>query len=237
MADDKTLGEDQSGTHIILEEAHLQIADMVQLQSLSSGGDVRYSVRLIGIARGRSVIVSTPMEEGKYLLMREGQTFVFRTFSGKSAFAFQTQLIKSANTPYPHLHLSYPKQVKSLVVRKGARASVRLVAAITRCEDQPIHVAATIINLSVGGAMLTSKSAPGVKGQHIVFKFKAKIGEIETWFELKAIIRMLQQELSGDTAEDVLYDIGLQFVDISPQQSIPLLAFVYNELLEQSQSH
>jgi hypothetical protein len=33
---------------------------------------------------------------------------------------------------------------------------------------------------------------------------------------------------------DAAYSVGLQFVDVSPENSIPLLAYVYQELLEQS---
>jgi hypothetical protein len=43
----------------------------------------------------------TPSQDGKVLLMREGQGFVVRMFSGKSVYAFGTTIYKVANVPFP----------------------------------------------------------------------------------------------------------------------------------------
>lgn len=225
-------GEATSETQIALEDARLQIGDLVQLQTQADGKDVRYTVRLIGLTKSRSVLVSTPATEGKYLLMREGQPFVLRAFSGKSAYAFQTEILKNVNTPYPYLHLAYPKQVRSLVVRKGARADVKVICAITACDAAPITAAGTIVNLSVGGALMASKLPPGNKGQRLTLKFKVTVNGIDALLEVDAIIRAINIDQTGET--DTPYGLGLQFVDIPPEDTIPLLAFVYHQLLEQS---
>lgn len=224
-------GEVTSEMQITLDEARLQMGDLVQLQALGDG-DARYAVRLVGLSKGRSVLVSTPMVDGKYLLMREGQGFVLRAFSGKSAYAFSTQIIRSVNMPYPYLHLAYPKQVRSLVVRKGARADVKVICAITSCDEAPIQAAGTIINLSVGGALMATRQVPGGKGQTLVIKFKVSVNGIDALLELKTVIRAINVDQSGDA--DTPYHIGLQFIDITPEDTIPLLAYVYHQLLEQS---
>jgi c-di-GMP-binding flagellar brake protein YcgR len=224
--------EATSEKQITLDEARLQIGDLVQLQSQTDGNDTRYSVRLIGLSKGRSVLVTTPMIEGKYLLMRDGQSFVLRAFSGKNAYAFATQIIKSINTPYPYLHLAFPKEVRSLVVRKGARAAVNLVCAITSCDDVPMQAAGTIVNLSIGGALLTAKQPLGEKGQRLMVKFRVIVNGIEALLEINAIIRVINIDESGETI--MPYNHGLQFVDVAAEDSIPLLAYVYHELLEQS---
>lgn len=224
--------EETTETQINLEEARLQIGDLVQLQSQSDDNIVRYSVRLLGLAKGRSVLVTTPMNDGKYLLMREGQGFILRAFSGKSAYAFSTQIIKSVNTPYPYLHLSYPRVVRSLVVRKGARADVRVICAITSRDDAALQGAGTIINLSAGGALMAAKQALGVKGQRLTLKFKVMVNGVEAILEFDAIVRAINVDQSGET--DMPYHLGLQFVDVPAEETIPLLAFVYHQLLEQS---
>ncbi len=230
---DKAGAEDATTeSQIVLEEARLRMGDPVQLQAQREDNDVRYSVRLIGMSKGRSLLVTTPMVDGKYLLMREGQTFVVRAFSGKSAYAFPTQILKSVGTPYPYLHLAYPKFVRSLVVRKGARAAVKVICAITSCDDVPVQAAGTIVNLSIGGALLAAKQPLGEKGQRLVVKFKAMINGVEALLELEAVIRAVNVDQSGET--DTPYSHGLQFVDVTPEDSIPLLAYVYHELLEQS---
>ena len=219
-------------TFMPLEEARLQIGDVVSLQAVASDSTARYSVKLIGMARGRSVLVSTPMIDGKYLLMKEGQAFVLRGFSGKNAFAFATQILKNVNTPYPYLHLSYPREVKSLVVRKGSRADVMLICAVVDVDDPKRSAAGNIINISAGGALLVFREPFGEKGQTVIVKFKTMINGIEALLELKAAVRAVNVDRSGDGA--LPYRLGVQFTDITPENSIPLLAFVYQELLEQS---
>ena len=217
---------------ILLEEARLLIGDPISLQTQTGDAVVRYSVRLLGMSKGRSVLVTTPMVDGKYLLMREGQAFILRAFSGKNAYAFSTQILKSVNTPYPYLHLAYPREVRSLVVRRGARADVKLICAISSCDDVPLQAAGTIVNISVGGALMLAKQPPGNKGQRLEIKFKAIVTGIEALLELKAVIRAVNLDSSGET--DTPYQIGLQFVDLCGEESIPLMAFVYQELLDQS---
>lgn len=224
--------EETTEKEIVLEEARLQIGDLVQLQSMSDDKVERYSVRLIGLSKSRSVLVTTPMVDNKYLLMREGQGFILRAFSGKSAYAFTTQVLKSVSAPYPYLHLAWPKFVRSLVVRKGARADVRVICAITSCDDVPIQAAGTLLNLSAGGALMAAKQPPGAKGQKLKIKFKTVVSGVESLLELPAMIRAVNLDQSGET--DTPYQLGLQFVDIGAEDSIPLLAFVYHELLEQS---
>lgn len=224
--------EETTEKEIVLEEARLQIGDLVQLQSMSDDKVERYSVRLIGLSKSRSVLVTTPMVDNKYLLMREGQGFILRAFSGKSAYAFTTQVLKSVSAPYPYLHLAWPKFVRSLVVRKGARADVRVICAITSCDGIPIQAAGTLLNLSAGGALMAAKQPPGAKGQKLTIKFKTVVSGVESLLELPAMIRAVNLDQSGET--DTPFQLGLQFVDIGAEDSIPLLAFVYHELLEQS---
>ena len=112
MSDKGESGREQTTEGFMsLEETRLQIGDLVNLQAMANDGEQRYSVKLIGMSKGRSVLVSTLLVDGRYLLMKEGQGFVLRAFSGKNAYAFATQILKSMNTPYPYLHLSYPREV------------------------------------------------------------------------------------------------------------------------------
>lgn len=224
--------EPTTETRLTLEEARLQIGDLVSLQMQRDNAVLRYSVKLVGMLKGRSVLVTSPMVDGHYLLMRDGQSFILRAFSGKSAYAFATEILKTVNTPYPYLHLAYPREVRSLVVRKGSRADVKVICAVASCEDATLQAAGTITNISVGGALITFKESFGHKGEHIVVKFKAVVNGIEALLELKSAIRAINVDPTGDT--DMPYRLGVQFIDIPPEDSIPLLAFVYQELLEQS---
>ena len=224
--------EEAVGKEISLEDAHLQMGEPISLQVWDDGAGERYSVKLIGISQGRSVLVSAPMIDGKYLMMREGQSFIVRAFPGKSAIAFTTQILKSVNSPYPYLHLAYPRGVRSVVVRKGARANVRIICVITDCDGVQLQEAGSIVNISIGGALVAVKRAFAQKGQGLKIKFKLIVSGVQTLLELKAVIQAVNTGLVNDP--EMRYQLGLQFVDVSAENSIPLLAFVYQQLIEQS---
>lgn len=223
--------EETKEMQINLEEARLQIGDPIQLQS-GDDNAARYAVRLLGFAKGRSVIVSSPTVDGKYLLMREEQSFVLRAFSGKSAYAFPTRVLKSVNTPFPYLHLAYPKEVRSLVVRRGARANVRVICAVTECDGVPLQAAGTLLNMSIGGTLLAAKQPLGQKGQRLTIKFKTEINDVEAYLVLNGVIRAINTDESDEPDKAIKH--GIEFADVPGPDMILLSAFVYHHLLEQS---
>lgn len=211
------------------DDFKLAVGDPLQLQSHAGDGQLRYYVKLIGYLKGKGLIVTTPTQDGKVLLMREGQSFVVRMFSGRNVYAFSTSITKVANVPYPHLHLSYPAQISGQVVRHGSRANVTLIAAVQN-EDGASH-AATLSNLSIGGCSLALKGPIGGKGARVTIKFRITINDTERYLSLDGIIRNLHDELSDDGARLRLMH-GVQFVDLPAAEQLVLTAFVYQKLFE-----
>lgn len=213
------------------DEIKLDIGDTLQLQTQSDNGQARYYVKLIGYLKGKSILVSTPTQDGKVLLMREGQNFVVRMFSGKSVFAFGATIFKVANVPFPHLHLTYPNNVRGLVVRRGARARVNLIAAVMGTDGRS-H-AATILDLSTGGAMLTAKSPMGVKDDHLSVKFRVIVSEVEQYLTIPVVLRSVHASAATEgTTPQVQH--GVQFEDLPHAEQVVLSAFVYRILFEES---
>lgn len=212
-----------------LEEFKLAIGDALQLQPQVGDGQLRYYVRLIGYLKGKGLVVTTPTQDNKVLLMREGQSFVVRMFSGKSVYAFSASIIKVANVPYPHLHLSYPAQVRGLVVRHGARARVALIAAVQDAQGTP-H-AATLGNLSIGGCSLATKAPIGGKGTRVAIKFRVAVSDAERYLNLEGVIRNSHDELSDDGATLRLVH-GIQFADVAATDQLVLTAYVYQRLFD-----
>ena len=65
MADSQEqAGEALPERNITLEEVRLAIGEVIYLQAQSGDAIERYSVRLIGMSKSRSVIVTTPMVDG-----------------------------------------------------------------------------------------------------------------------------------------------------------------------------
>lgn len=213
------------------DETRLAIGDVMQLQSQAEGDRVRYAVKLIGYLKGRSVIVTTPSVNGQVLLMREGQGFVVRMFSGKSAYAFTTTTLKVANTPFPHLHLVYPKEVRGLMVRKGARVTVDLIAAVVGKDGQ--SRAASLCDLSIGGAMLLSRAELGGKDEPVTVKFRVDVSGVEQYLSIPALIRNVKPEVGAEGGVP-RFQHGVQFMVAPDNVQIALSAFVFQTLLDQS---
>jgi c-di-GMP-binding flagellar brake protein YcgR len=199
------------------ETLHLQVHD---------DPNARYTVRMIGFVKNKSIHVSAPLLDGKVALIRDGQSFIVRAFPGKKAYAFTASALKSIYTPYPYLHLSYPKQVKCTVIRKGVRASVKIIAALAL--GTPERTSATTLNdLSMGGASCQSKVVAGTKGDTGTLKFKVNAAGNDEFLTLKVILRSITPSETGDG-----FRHGFEFLEVPTQAKLVLSAFVHQTLAE-----
>ena len=210
-----------------LEDVRLYVGETMQLQA--QGEEARHYVKLIGYLQGRSVLVSTPVVDGRVLLLREGQSFVVRLFSGKSVYAFQSTVQKVVNTPYPYLHMSYPVLVRGISIRRGARCPVNLITAVTGA-NQKTH-AGTITDLSTGGAMFVGKGLAGVKNDKISLKFRLQVNGGEQYLSLNALLRSIHY-MPGPEGSPPVVGHGLQFEQLTPEDALVLSAVVYQRLFE-----
>ncbi|BBB66984.1 hypothetical protein UNDYM_2731 [Undibacterium sp. YM2] len=187
---------------------------------------VRYTVKLIGFVKNMSIMVTAPAIDGKAVIIRDGQTFIVRAFPGKKAYAFTASAIKSVYSPHPYLHISYPKQVRCTTIRQGSRANVKIIASVT-IGDPEQTAAATLGDLSMGGASGVMKKPVGKKGDAGVIKFKVSAAGNDEYLTLNVILRSQAQTENG-----LEYRHGFEFVDVSAQSKLILSAFVHQTLAE-----
>lgn len=215
---------------VSLDSIRMQIGDPMQLQSKAADG-ARHYVRLIGYVKGVSVLVTTPVVDGRVMLMREGQDFVVRTFCGKHAYAFSAQVAKVLNVPYPYLHLSYPAEVEAIVVRRFPRVEVDIAAAVGREAAGAQALPATIANLSAGGALLYAPAALGKVGDVLFVRFGLRLNDADTSVVVKAALRAIGPGADG-AARALAH--GVQFIEVPQQELLVLTAYIYRRMLEQS---
>lgn len=212
-------------TLISMDDVRWRIGETLSLQP-HDNPTLRYTVRLIGFVKNKTVMVTAPVLDGKFGFIRDGQTFVVRSFSGKKAYAFTAAAVKSVHAPYSYLHISYPQQVRATAIRKGARATVKIIASVSL--GQPARtIATTLIDLSVGGGSGVSRQAFGVKGEAGQIVFKLHVAEHTAFLTLKAVLRSVTLAESGD-----LYNHGFEFLDVPVDERMILSAFVHQTLAE-----
>lgn len=221
---------DKDGILLDLEDIRLQVGDLLQLQGVAADAP-RHAVKLLGYAKGRSVMVTPPMVDGAYAMVKQDAAFVVRFFSGKSVYAFPAHVLKMSNTPFPYLHLSYPKKVSGMRVRQAQRAPVRIIAAVTDAAGA-VH-AATLIDISKGGALLAGKSALGATGSPFTCKFRLQFDDIDQFVHVKAGIRSVRSNPDSEGEAFALHH-GLEFVEVQGSDRLALSAYTYQKLIEAS---
>lgn len=209
------------------DEIRVSVGDVFNVQIQADQPDNRHFVRLLGYNKNKSVIITCPEEDDGLVYVKEGQVFVVRFFSGKNAYAFTTSVLRVLNTPYPHLHLSYPKQIKGLVVRQGERVSTKIICSIGQSAQGAVHsVSGSILNLSTGGALIACKKKLGAKDTELLLKFRIYIGDIEYLISVNGKICSVQQDESGE------FHQGIRFFEVKPEIQIALTAFVYQSIVD-----
>jgi len=212
---------------IAFNEIKLAIGDALQIQTQVEQSESRYYVKLIGYLKGKSILVTAPQADGNLCYIKEGQSFVVRFFAGKNAYAFSTSVNKVTNVPFPHLYLSYPPQVRGLVVRSGERVNVRIICTVSVPDDaKTVAIPGMLTNISVGGALLSAKKELGAKDDLLAVKFRVFIRDIEFFMTIDATICSLVKDDSGE----ILH--GLRFAGLPNDMAIALTAYVYQKLAE-----
>lgn len=215
-----------------LDEVMLMPGDALQLQPLVEGQQERLTVRIIGLMKPRSVLVTAPMIDGKLIFVRDGQPFLVRTFSGLNVCAFKSKVLKAQHTPFPYLHLSYPDTVQLMRIRKAVRARVQVIAAVYDKAGGKQIGAGRIVDLSVGGAKMQSPSLSVAKDQAVFLAFKVKLDDIEEIIETPAVIRSATEEESEEGGKVMVF--GLQFTELQQPQRLMIMNLVYQYLLKES---
>ena len=209
------------------------IGDNFQMQTIAEQGKEVYYVKLIGYAEKRSLLVTTPTVDGTVLLMREGQSFVLRGFSGKSVYAFNASILRVCNVPYPYLHLSYPTSVKGMEVRKAQRIKVNIIGSAwnTKSGDNATKLPCVVVDMSVTGAMIDARYPLGEVGDLLSLAIRLNVGGADLYVTLPTLIRAVRTDDPGSSAAGMVHH-GIEFQDMELQERLALQNFIYQNLVE-----
>ena len=227
-----TEGGKPQGEMLSFDAVKLMPGDALQLQPLMEGQTERYSVKVIGVMKPKSLLVTAPVVDGKLIFVRDGQTYLVRAFSGLNVCAFKAKILKSQLQPFPYMHLSYPDSVQAMRIRKSMRAPASIIVAVHETEVGRQSGAGKIIDLSVGGARMYSPMQIGVKDQTLWLSFKVMLGDMEEYVKTPAVIRTVGEE--DDEQGKRMHVFGLQFGELAQSQRLIIMNLVYQHLLKES---
>jgi c-di-GMP-binding flagellar brake protein YcgR len=211
-----------------LDHIKPKIGDSMQLQLQSGTDNHRSFVTLIGYLADQSVIVTMPVIHGHIMLIREGQSFIVRFFSGKNAYAFSATAKKVTSIPYPYLHLSYPLEVRGLVVRSSSRAHAHINCHVSIEDGDSYKCVAR--DISIGGALIAIREQFGKVGETLLLKLPVQINETEHMLNLNCQIR--SNNAAPVTANEApTYLLGLSFENMTGQDTLVISALLYQSLV------
>jgi|GEM_PF-1479340 len=210
---------------------NLAVGDTLQLQYYPCRpvDEERFYVRVIGFLDGQSIITTTPNANGKALSLAENQAFAVRLLSGNSVQAFVSSIIKKSITPYHYIHLNYPKELESKIVRQAQRASTKIIATVQNEEPGKSEVqtkSALISDMSTAGALIESSEAIGEVGDVITAVAKLKVADMEDYVTLPAIIRrIIPKNIDEDKQK-----YGVQFKSLETKDKLTIHGYVYEQI-------
>lgn len=209
----------------------LAVGDALQMQPVADN-HLRYYVSLIGYSEKRSVLVTAPVVDGHVQLIREGQPFVLRVFSGRNAYAFDASVLKSCGAPYPYLHMSYPKSVQAIPVRSEQRLKVNLIAAVPEVEGRVIAepLACLVVDLSLSGAMISAPRRLVEVGHRFKLSMRITVNQGPVYVALPCVLRNLREAPSPD-GRGAIMNHGVQFTDLDQKDQLLLENFIFRAML------
>jgi c-di-GMP-binding flagellar brake protein YcgR len=211
---------------------YLQIGDVLQLQFTPPGeSQDRYAASLVGFLPGQSLIITTPRKNGNPIIVREGQAFTMRMLHGSNIFGFVTRVLKVSTKPYPHLHLAYPSDVESAVVRNAARIPTEIQAIVNKpsgtagTEDQrPVIIS----DISVTGARLRDRQKIGDIGHVVQVTHSLFVCGGEDVLKVMGVIRNIREVKQEDGSIVIVH--GIEFRGLTRFQVLLLCAYVHGSI-------
>lgn len=211
---------------VFMDEVRWQVGETFFLHQ--QGLSARYTARFIGYIKNRTVLVTMPIVDDKYVLIRDSQMFIVRAFSGKKAYAFSAFVVKSVHSPHPYLHLSYPKELSCATIRHRARIPVSIIASVSM-NDQEESVAAIIADMSLGGASANIKHPFGEVGQRGRIKFKINAVGETVFVDLAIVLRSIVPSDNGGGCKH-----GYEFTELSTHDRLVLSAYFHQAEMERN---
>ncbi|MGD8591393.1 MAG: flagellar brake protein [Gammaproteobacteria bacterium] len=216
-----------------LKQLELDFGDVLQLQFLPEDKQNRHYVRVIGYWPDHSIMVTTPHVNGKIMLVRESQRVAVRSMSGVNIIAFTGSVLRSCARPYPYLHISYPKDLQTLALRKAKRVTFGGLAEVRDAKPADANNAPTyqtrVEDMSTSGALLISEQNIGAVKSVISIRMNLRVAGADERFATVAIIRNVKERRNEAGNVEYLYGVELKVTD--RRDEILLHAFVNEQLV------
>ncbi|MES9831122.1 MAG: flagellar brake protein [Candidatus Thiodiazotropha sp. DIVDIV] len=211
---------------------HLQIGDVLQLQfAPPADNQDRFSATLVGFLPGQSLVITTPRKSGNPIIIRDGQSFTVRMLQGSNIFGFVARVLHVSSKPYPHIHLAYPDDVESAVVRNAPRVPTELPAIVIKPQGESgedLQRKVIISDISSTGARVIDTQELGKVGSVIHVSQTLSVCGGSDVLKVLAVIRNIRETPGPEGT--IRYLHGLEFRGLNRFQQLILCSYVLGSI-------
>ena len=218
---------------IEFEDMNLQVGVRLQIMSNHAASPAVHYATLIGYVADAYLLLNIPHESDA---LKEGETVVIRVFSGVSVFTFSSKIESVTHKPRAFIVLAFPSAIQKVGLRKAVRVKANLPVKVKNSHDPSTFKMATLSDISLSGALVSTARPLGAAGDliEIEFELRDKSSDSDATISTTASIRNMQQS-AGSTADgatfQTVYSHGINFHDIKAADQAILQNFVYETLL------
>lgn len=216
-----------------MEEADLKLEVMletaVQLQFGTDRSMPRYTTKIIGYADKLSLIMHTPRVENKPIFLKEDQLATVRFMGANNAYAFISSVKASFIKPFPHIHIGYPAEFKTSLIRKAERVVTSLDSTLCNLNDENAEeLDSKILNISADGALISVPGdAFGEVGDELKLTVRVDFKDMEKKISIHGVIRSVRDGVQEDVGS-TLY--GIQFKTKTFDKHLMVQGMIYHLL-------
>ncbi len=206
----------------------LKIGDMLPLEGRQAFAGGQANVGLIGWLEPVSLIVTLPRNAAGLVPLDIGDQVTLRAFTGKSAFAFRTTVVRVAYQPFGYAHLRFPEKIDAVVIRTSFRHRMQLPAMVQHAGGSAVP--ALIRNIGTSGALIESTVPLDAAGTLFTMSTDFELHGVPVHLDLSATIRSARSQL--DAAGATAYQYGVEFQSLAPNDRLILGSLLWYEMHE-----
>ena len=172
MTDTPTPHSSQPTQRLPLKQLGLRAGMALQTRRLVEGTSKQESPD-IGAIESKGVMVGPIGADAEQTGLTAGEVCVVRGFTGQYEFSFLSKVLQTFEKPFVYALLAYPAMVDAQLVRQSMRVRMHWPTVVSTA--QQVQTAATLIDLSTAGAMLTTPEPIGAVGEEVTLRMQLDV--------------------------------------------------------------
>jgi len=210
-----------------MTEFNLAIGSELLIDHIESDDQSFSCATLIGFLYGQSLIVTLPKKKDHIVQVDRGDKLTVRFNRADTIYAFNCNIMEINQTPYPHLHLTYPENIQARLLRRGNRIEVDKHALQLKIKNINLDSVVTITNISENGAKLISAKNLGKPEEKLTIELD--LPQYPEKVELNCKICHTHSYLDKESNEKN-YCHGIEFFDLNTMAHSFINSFVHEHI-------